>query len=270
MSFIIGVATTLGGILADKGVDKLLKENEGKIILWRAINKTSKKFKGYAPGGKRAVKQYLKIWTQSEEFADFVGNLEAGDSIDEAVKKALNSFESKSIPSLNKNAESVLAFLFKQINDGLMRSSWGLTLGVNRILMKVDQLIEELKKSNKEIIARLDKQSDTLDDLKRTSESFDENQKSAFEEFLSATQEWSSIKRFLDIGSFHDAQKGIEQRIDKLNEINQSYPNATKIFREHHVELLLKLASVLSNLGEFQKSESVYSGAKKWELKLHI
>lgn len=263
LSLLTGAATTLGGTLANKGLEVLLESRKGKIILWRAINKTAKKFKGHAPGGKSAVKGYLKIWTNSLDFVEVIQGLEEGKSVDRTVTNALGSFKRHSVSSLNKNAQTVLAYFFNQVNEGLLKSSRGLTLVYNRILMRFDELSEEIRKGNEQVIKRLDKQDDTLEELVKRQNSLSENQRSAFDELLSATQEWSSIKNYLEIGAFNDAKKEIEHRLNKLNEIYKDKPDSKEIFRDHHVELLLKLASLLSNLGEYQISKSTYSEAKR-------
>ncbi|MAO65656.1 MAG: hypothetical protein CL666_11720 [Balneola sp.] len=260
---IIEAATTLTGVLIDKGVNKLLEANEGKIILWRAVNKASKKYKGYAPGGRGAIKDYLWNWTNSKQFTELIQALEKGHKVDEVVSKALKSFKKQSVSELNNKAETVLEYLFLEISNGLLKSSYGPVLMWNKFQMKLDSQTKELQKGQDEIKDKIDQRADTLEDLLRTKGALSVSQQEAVNEYLTISQEWSSIKDLIDSGKFKSANEQIEKRLGKLSEIYLNQPDSREVFKRHHVELLLKLASSYSNLGAFQKSEKYYSEAKK-------
>lgn len=261
--FLLTTFLGLGVDIAKKGVVFLYSTREGKRILRKSIKKTSQRFKGYAPGGEKAVKQYLEIWVQTTEFKKSLIALEKGNSIEESLQDAFQEFNRISISNLHAHSNKVLVFLFEQLKEEIINSSKGLNLLLNFVLRKIDDLSEKSDSHHEETSALiLESRDSILESLKRGQESFSESQKDAVNDYFSASQNWDSHTDLIKKGAFEHANLEIQKRLNKLEELYSSYLDSEKIFNEHHIELLLKQASASANLGDYKEAENLYSKAK--------
>lgn len=266
--FLLTTFLGLGVDIAKKGVVFLYSTREGKRILKKSIKKTSQRFKGYAPGGEKAVKQYLEIWVQTTEFKKSLIALEKGSSVEESLQDAYQEFNRISISNLHVHSDKVLVFLFEQIKEGIIDSSKGVKYLLNFIIRKVDDLGDKSGTHNEELKKLiLESHHDTLEYLKSGKDAFNENQRRAIDNYLAESQNWGSYKSLLEKGAYKLANKEIQKRLSKLDELYGSYSRSDELFKDHHIELLLKQASLHSNLGNFKEAENLYSKAKNKTIK---
>lgn len=248
MSFFESITST---VIAN-GFSSLIEYIRESRIDARAVNKTASHFHGVIPGGKEALHDYLKDWTDSSDFKKLIDALSKGKSKQMVLNHVFDSFLKATPIQKDKIAKQVLEYLIQTIRDELYNSREGNALQMRRI----EQIKTDLQ-------TRFDDSQDSLKKIDDKLSQYSPNVRKAINEYLTSTHGWKSIKDLLEKGRLNEAQKTVEERLGKLEELLEEYPDAKTILRDHRLDLLIKLSNVLSQLGDFHGSQKYYYQAKE-------
>lgn len=235
-----------------KGFSSSLEYIKNSRIDIRAVNKTAFNFKGVVPGGKEALNEYLKNWTDSSDFEKLIKDLSEGESIQNAVNSRLDSFLKATPIQRRDKAQKVLDFLMQVIRDELYNSREGNAQQMHRI----EQMHAEDKSQFEQIGV-------SLQELKNHLPNIPSDVRDVINKYLTSTDEWDSLKNLLANGKLNEAQNNLEERLNKLEQFLEEQPDIKTILRDHRIDLLLKLSAVLSQMGDFSGSKKYFYQAKE-------
>ena len=261
---ILTTAITIGSWFTQwttsKGFEAGWKQFKKSRILDRVIDETSQRFtpsKRSVAGS--TVRTCLEQWTNDLGFRRLFRDLSDGEQVDEDY--IIDHFVQKGgypESTTRQSARDIVEFFLQHLRDELYNSEEGQALMMRRMEQmhaagqseraSLQQGVSDLEEGQEEI-------RESLGSLSRPA-------REAVNAYLEKSQTWDSTQKLIEQDRLHQAVEILEQGIQKIRELQDEYPEVIPLFRKHRQYLLLKSASLYSQLGSEPEASRNYDQAK--------
>lgn len=250
-------AIAIGSLFAEwataKGFETGWKHFKKGQILDRAINKTSQRFtpsQGSVAGS--TVRTCLEQWADDPDFKRLLRNLSDGEQIDKDYI-AGHFVENGGYPesTTRHSASEIVEFFLQHLRDELYNSEGGPALMMRRI-----EQMHAADQSNE--ASDQERQDQIISSLASVSKPARE----AVNAYLEESQTWDSPQKLIGQDHVRQAVEILEQEIQKIQELQEEYPEVVPLFRKHRQYLLLKTASLYSQIDSVREARKSYAQAE--------
>lgn len=277
---ILTAAITIGSWFAQwaatKGFEAGWKRFKKSRILDRVIDETSQRF---TPSERSragsTVRTCLEKWTDDPGFKRLFRNLSDGEQVDEDY--IVDHFQQKGgypESTTRQSAREVVEFFLQYLKDELYNSEEGRALMMRRL----EQIEASRQADSASLQAGVGSIQEGLEGIEELAESLTRPAREAVNAYLEESQTWDSPQKLIEQDRLRQAIEILEQGLQKIRELQEDHSEVVPLFREHRQYLLLKSASLYSQLGlateagrNYEQAEAEgFSSAKHRQLALTV
>jgi hypothetical protein len=245
---------------AAKGFEAAWNQFKKSQILDRVIDETSQRFTPTERGvAGSTVRTCLKQWTDDAGFKRLFRNLSDGEQVDE--DSIIDHFLQKGgypESTSRQPAREIIEFFLQHLKDELYNSEEGQAL----MMRRMEQMYAAGQSERASLQQGVSDLQEGQEEIRESLGSLSRPAREAVNAYLEESQTWDSTQKLIEQDRLHQAVEILEQGIQKIWELQDEYPEVIPLFREHRQYLLLKSASLYSQLGSEPEASSNYEQAK--------